>query len=88
MMTYFGARELSGIGGFPLLQVASLDSRYLSSRGKMNVKQIVTLLQTSNTLAMRSYYIISMKEDVQIKDPPTELRSKVLLVGSKLGYSL
>ena len=85
MMTYFGLRDLSGIGGFPLFQVASLDSRYLSSRGKMNVKQIVTL-QTSNTLAMRSYYIISyyiMKEDVQIKDPPTELRSKVFLVGSK-----
>ena len=34
----------------------------------------------ANNFDMRSYY-----EDVQIKDPPTELRSIALLVGSKLG---
>ena len=33
---------------------------------------------------MRSY----SEEGPQIKDPPTELRSNVLLVGSKAGYSL
>ena len=46
---------------------------------------------TTTDFKYSCYEIILMlyhEEDVQIKDPPTELRSKVLLVGSKLGYNL